>query len=53
MDNKYYYKNLGAVPFAEIYVSDIKIEKLPKYWKEITEEEAKTHENIEEIPNID
>jgi hypothetical protein len=40
-DKKYYYRDLAGVPFAKIYIKEKKLETLPKYWIELTEEEYK------------
>lgn len=43
---KYYYINLAGVPFAKVYESEKELNVVPKFWKQISETEAKNY-NVE------
>lgn len=43
---KYYYINFAGVPFAKVYESEKELTIVPKFWKQISETEAKNY-NVE------
>ena len=43
---KYYYINLAGVPFSKVYESEKELGVVPKFWKQISETEAKNY-NVE------
>lgn len=55
MKKYYYYINMAGVPFATIHRTEKKLEVLPKFWRELTEEEANKNAKgcYWDVPNAD